>query len=68
MSKEVFTTMNQYKVTGLAKSTKERCDLSNLVMTVVPNDMKNFDENALEENEYGRHRFEALKKLDRRCP
>ena len=68
VSKEVFTTMNQYKVTGLAKSTKERCDLSNLVMTVVPNDMKNFDENALEENEYGRHRFEALKKLDRRCP
>ena len=60
VSKEVFTTMNQYKVTGLPKSIKERCDPSNLVMTVVPKDMKNFNEKNLEENEYeifsGRHR------------
>ena len=70
VSKQVFTQMNKFKVLGLAKSIENRCDPSNLVMTVVPKDMNTFNEDDLDDNEYeilnGRHRFEALVNLDKK--
>ena len=70
ISKKVCTTMIEYKVIGLAKSIKNRCDPSNLVLTVIPKDDESFDKDNLNSNSYeiinGRHRYEALKYLDRK--
>ena len=70
VSSNVFTSMNEYKVADLAKSMFIRCDPSNLVMTVVPKNMESVDEDEWKETEYEiiniRHRFEALKYLERK--
>ena len=70
ISKKVCTPINMYKVLGLAKSISNRCDPSNLVLTVVPKDEASFDENQLEANDYevinGRHRLGALLHLDKK--
>ena len=58
ISKKVCTEMNEYKVLGLAKSIKSRCDPSNLVLTVIPKE-ESFDGENIDSNHFevinGRH-------------
>ena len=67
VSPDMFLLMNQTKVNEIAESMLDRYDPSQVVVSVVPADLIGFEIDGSNDNFWvihGRHRLEALKKLD----
>ena len=68
LSPRISLPINRLKVLALAKGMESRFDPSLVAVTCCPAEPGVFDKTKLEKNNYhivhGRHRFEALKKLD----
>ena len=67
ISTKMAVKINQWKVTGIANSIKNRFDPALLQLTVCPADFENFDTTNLSTNKYfvvsGQHSFRALEKM-----